>query len=198
KDKYEKNLLWYYVDISYKGTRTEEDKETLKRQTDLGEGTSSKVPLGLARAETKRGGAAPPSDSSEGDDDISDDNDDDDDGESSSKDGKDSGDSECESRKKPRGKAKSKGRKNKRKRDELEEEMPDEDMDGVPQVLDEILKQQKKSKLATWVAAVNKLTVLAGKTTKGGKAAQSKGEGGCTKGSAPKRGAAKKKAAAKK
>ena len=132
KDKYEKNLLWYYVDISYTGTRTEEDKETMRRETDLGEGATTKVPLGLARGETRRGGAAPPSDTSEGDEDISDDDaaddDDDGDGASSSKDGQDSGNSEDESPKpkKSRGKPKAKGRKSKRKRDELEEETPDE------------------------------------------------------------------------
>ena len=132
KDKYEKNLLWYYVDISYTGTRTEEDKETMRRETDLGEGATTKVPLGLARGETRRGGAAPPSDTSEDDEDISDDDaaddDDDGDGASSSKDGQDSGNSEDESPKpkKSRGKPKAKGRKSKRKRDELEEETPDE------------------------------------------------------------------------
>ena len=114
KDKYEKNLLWYYMDISYTGTRAEEDKETMRRETDLGEGAATKVPLGLARGETRTGGAAPPSDASEDDEDISDDDvaadDDDDDGGSSSKDGKDSGNSEGESPKpkKSRGKPKSK------------------------------------------------------------------------------------------
>ena len=116
------------MDTKYTGTRTEEDKESLKRQTQLGEGTSKKVPLGLARPATSRGGAAPPSDISDGED-FDDDGDDDENDESGSEDAdknRDDSPSESPQTKKSRAKPKPKGRKAKRKRDEVEEEMPDE------------------------------------------------------------------------
>ena len=128
RDKYEKNLLWYWVDTKYKGLRTEEDKETLRRRTDLGGGSTTKVPLGLARPSTKTGGAAPPSDS---DNDEGGDASEDDDGESESKDengdsnSDDVDDSPKSKKTKPRPKP-SKSRKAKRKRDDLDEELPDE------------------------------------------------------------------------
>ncbi|CAE7184368.1 unnamed protein product, partial [Symbiodinium pilosum] len=148
RDKYQKNLLWYWVDTKYKGLRTEEDKETLRRQTELGKGATTKVPLGLARPSTKTGGAAPPSESDDDDDEEADDESEVDDGESGSGDDgeskSDDGNDDSPKRKKRPQSKPSKSRKPKRKRDELDEELPDEDLDGVPQVLDELLKQQKK------------------------------------------------------
>ena len=130
RDKYQKNLLWYWVDTKYKGLRTEEDKETLRRQTELGKGATTKVPLGLARPSTKTGGAAPPSESDDDDDEEADDESEVDDGESGSGDDgeskSDDGNDDSPKRKKRPQSKPSKSRKPKRKRDELDEELPDE------------------------------------------------------------------------
>ncbi|CAE7170209.1 unnamed protein product, partial [Symbiodinium pilosum] len=120
KDKYEKKLLWYWVDTKYTGTRTEEDK------------------------------------------DFDDDGDDDENDESGSEDAD----------------------KNR------------DDMDGVPQVLDEILKQQKKSKQVyqrCLEVGAGEWTVL---TAKAGTKKGAKGRGAADNApeeAAPKRAAAKSK-----
>ena len=110
------------MDTKYTGTRAEEDKEILKRQTNLGEGTSKAVPLGLARGASSKGGAAPPSDSSDNEDA----DEDDEMGEASDSENemRDS-DTDAESTNNRR-KSKSKPRKTKRKRDDLQEEILDE------------------------------------------------------------------------
>ena len=68
KDKYEKHLLWYWVDTAYTGKQKSTDMEELSRQTELGETSISTVPLGLSRPATKRGGPAPPDSEDESDD----------------------------------------------------------------------------------------------------------------------------------
>ena len=125
RDKYEKKLLWYWVDTKYKGLRTEEDKEKLKRSTTLGDGTTSKVPLGLARGATKRGGPPPPTDS-EAEESVNDDGED-----ASASDDENHGESGSEDssiKKRPRSKPKkSKGKaKRRRSQGDFHEEVPDE------------------------------------------------------------------------
>ena len=122
RDKYEKKLLWYWVDTKYKGLRTEEDVERLRRSTTLGEGTTTKVPLGLARGATKKGGPPPPSDSDDGCDSASEGED------ASLMDDADNGESGSEaSPKRSRRKSKKpRASKRRRSRDDFHEEVPDE------------------------------------------------------------------------
>ena len=71
KDKYQKKLIWYYCDIAYEGVRSDKDEEQLTRDTMLGEGGVSDVPLGL--------GASLPNLSSDDEDDVEDEDDDEED-----------------------------------------------------------------------------------------------------------------------
>ena len=81
KDKYEKNLIWYYCDIAYEGVRSDKDEEQLTRDTMLGDGAAvSDVPLGL--------GASLPDVNSDDEDDVEEEEDDEDEKEDNEKDAK--------------------------------------------------------------------------------------------------------------
>ena len=75
KDKYERKLLWFYVDISFTGTHEEEDEEQLHRSTDFGEADARRIPLGLGTNVSEGGGAPPPPISDEELEEMDDDND---------------------------------------------------------------------------------------------------------------------------
>ncbi|CAE7580999.1 unnamed protein product [Symbiodinium microadriaticum] len=122
KDKYQKKLLWYWCDIAYEGTKASKDEEELIRDTSLCDGARvSEVPLGL---ESKL-----PDSDEEVDNDADDDDDDND----------DEDDEEGDEMKQGKlGKRRSK--------ENLDGEL--EDIDGVPTMLDEMLKlDQRASKL---------------------------------------------------
>ncbi|CAE7941224.1 unnamed protein product [Symbiodinium sp. KB8] len=101
RDKYEKKVYWFYVDVAFEGISTKENKEEIDRTTDLGNASVAAVPLGLEAGVTPggpAGGMPPPEEEME----------------------------EVSS----------------------ESEEGDEDMDSIPEVLSEILKQQGKSQSA--------------------------------------------------
>ena len=152
KDKYQKKLLWYWCDIAYEGTKASKDEEELIRDTSLCDGARvSEVPLGL---ESKL-----PDSDEEVDNDADDDDDDND----------DEDDEEGDEMKQGKlGKRRSKENLD----GELEEAMAlndvtmcainrltlipssyekqqtNQDIDGVPTMLDEMLKlDQRASKL---------------------------------------------------
>ena len=75
KDKYERKVLWFYVDISFTGTHEEEDEEQLHRSTDFGEADARRIPLGLGTNVSEGGGAPPPPISDEELEEMDDDND---------------------------------------------------------------------------------------------------------------------------
>ena len=59
KDKYEKKILWFWVDVAVEeGTRTEGDKEELERSTELGEALAGQCKFGLGKSPSA-GGFAP-------------------------------------------------------------------------------------------------------------------------------------------
>ncbi|CAE7822881.1 unnamed protein product [Symbiodinium sp. CCMP2456] len=118
--EYEKKLIWYYCDVAYEGVAAAKDEEELFRETDITESAAvSEVPFGL--------GAELPGLNSddEADDDEEDDSDD-----------------EAEET----AEAKPKLGKRKSKDSMMEQEEPDEDIEGVPDLLDEILKLQSRCK----------------------------------------------------
>ncbi|CAE7683889.1 unnamed protein product [Symbiodinium necroappetens] len=123
KDKYQKKLLWYWCDIAYEGVQAKKDEEELTRDTAISSGSRvTEVPLGL-------GASLPALDSDEDMNDADDDEDDDED-----EDGE-----EAEDSKQPKlGK-----RKSKEQLDVHEDMTPITDIDGVPDLLDEILKLTK-------------------------------------------------------
>ncbi|CAE7769723.1 STRN3, partial [Symbiodinium microadriaticum] len=118
KDKYQKKLIWYYCDIAYEGVRSDKDEEQLTRDTMLGEGGVSDVPLGL--------GASLPNLSSDDEDDVEDEDDDEE-------------DEDGEEPKQPPAKL------GKRKTKEALDDVT-EDVEGIPALLDEILSLSGRSK----------------------------------------------------
>ncbi|CAE7029678.1 unnamed protein product, partial [Symbiodinium sp. KB8] len=121
KDKYEKKLLWYWCEIGYEGTQARKDEEELVRDTTISDGAPvCDVPFGL--------GSSLPKLESDAEDDQDDEDDEDDD---EDKDG------EAAEEAKPKiGKRRSK--------DTLQQEEPDEDIEGVPDLLDDILRKAEK------------------------------------------------------
>ena len=123
RDKYEKKLLWFWVDIAYKGTHEEEESETLNRATDFGTSSSARIPLGLGTGTTAGGGAPPPAGSDDEDEGGEEDDDDDDQQESGddSDEMSDDGRGRAKSKREP---AKKKARFNKKA--SFGEELPEE------------------------------------------------------------------------
>ena len=83
RDKYQRKLLWYWVDTNFEGKHREEDAEELSRDLELGESRAKDVALGLSKASVRGGGVPPPGEASEEESfaeliDDDDDNDDDD------------------------------------------------------------------------------------------------------------------------
>lgn len=122
KDKYQKKKLWFWCDVSYRGTKEETEREQLTRSTDIATGSGvSQVSLGLSKLNPVDKDSEDPDD-----DDESDDGDEHDDSE-----GSDSGDDSAaeEPRKGPKSKPSRGNRKAKDKRKrkrESSEEVPDE------------------------------------------------------------------------
>ncbi|CAE7897038.1 unnamed protein product, partial [Symbiodinium microadriaticum] len=119
KDKYQKKLIWYWCDIAYEGTQANRDEEELLRDTAISDGARvSDVAFGL-------GGSLPDLNSEDDNDNDGDDDEDEDEEE----------DEEADEPKAKLGKRKSK------------ESLPDdveEDMDGVPGLLNEDLESFQK------------------------------------------------------
>ncbi|CAE7261849.1 unnamed protein product, partial [Symbiodinium necroappetens] len=121
KDKYQKKLIWYWCDVAYEGTKANRDEEELLRDTTISDGARVRdVALGL-------GASLPDLDSQdEADNDADDDEDEDEDEED---------DEEADEPKAKLGKRKSK--------DNLPDDV-EEDMDGVPGLLNEMLSLQSR------------------------------------------------------
>ncbi|OLQ10813.1 hypothetical protein AK812_SmicGene5425 [Symbiodinium microadriaticum] len=119
KDKYQKKLIWYWCDIAYEGTKANRDEEELLRDTTISDGARVRdVALGL-------GASLPDLDSQdEADNDADDDEDED-----------EEDDEEADEPKAKLGKRKSK--------DNLPDDV-EEDMDGVPGLLNEMLSLQSR------------------------------------------------------
>ena len=81
RDKYERKLLWFWAETGYEGERLAKDEEELTRTTEIAEGFTDKVALGLDQASSRGGGPLPPGASEEdsSDESMCDDDDDDDD-----------------------------------------------------------------------------------------------------------------------
>ena len=140
KDKYQKNLLCFWVDVKFEGQMRKAEEEELNRQTQLGDAFVKKVPLRLRGRPTGKNAGALLELSDDDDDD-----DDDDDGQTSAtaspasktenhdaedaddddvEDGEGSGDTPSPKRKRRA----SKGRKSaKRGKKDFAEELPTED-----------------------------------------------------------------------
>lgn len=137
KDKYQKKKLWFWCDVSYQGTQEETEREQLTRQTEIGSGCGvPQVSLGLSKLN--------PVDKDSDDPDDDDESDDGDDESEGSESGDETGAEEPRKgpkSKNPRGNQKP---KDKRKR-QSSEEVPDEDMDAVPDLLEEMLKIESRA-----------------------------------------------------
>ena len=129
KDKYEKKLLWYWLDTAYIGKMKSKEEEKLTRTTDLGEADVKNVPMGLTKPVASRGGPMPPDFSDDDHVEITDDDDDDDDGSAADTDEDGEGDSEEPSsggkNKSPKRSKRNKGKKSGSK--SFDEEVPDEE-----------------------------------------------------------------------
>ena len=79
RDKYERKLLCFWAETGYEGERLAKDEE-LTRTTEIAQGFTDKVALGLDQASSRGGGPLPPGVSEEdsSDESMRDDDDDDD------------------------------------------------------------------------------------------------------------------------
>ncbi|CAE7761025.1 STRN3 [Symbiodinium sp. CCMP2456] len=120
KDKYEKKLIWYYCDVAYEGVRSDKDEEELRRDTRLGEAGApvGAVALGL--------GASLPNLNSDDEDDVEAEDEDEDEKDDDPEEGKPS--------------AKLRKKKTKEALDDV-----NEDIEGIPALLDEILNLSGRS-----------------------------------------------------